>query len=290
MTAPPTIDPDVLVRIGRIARACELADGAAPFDEATWRALHDRPAEEVGWWLSEDGVALLVDGELGLAVDPAARGRGRGRALLDEVQRVTEGEPLRAWSHADHPAARALAAAYGFEAVRALWVMRRGSGEPLAPVTLPAGVRLSTYTEDDAGDLLAVNAAAFASHPEQGAMDRADLASRTAQDWFDPAGLFLARDTTTGELLGFHWTKRSSAVLGEVYVLGISPTAQGRGLGTLLTLVGLHHLVDEGPDGTPGVEEVELYVEADNHAAVAVYSRLGFTHADADTHVMYARD
>jgi mycothiol synthase len=38
---------------------------------------------------------------------------------------------------------------------------------------------------------------------------------------------------------------------------------------------------------------VILYVEADNAPAVAVYSGLGFTHADEDTDVMYthpARD
>jgi mycothiol synthase len=56
---------------------------------------------------------------------------------------------------------------------------------------------------------------------------------------------------------------------------------QGSGLGTLLTLTGLHHLADRGLD------EVILYVESDNAAAVAVYSKLGFTHADADTDVMY---
>jgi mycothiol synthase len=282
------LDADVLARIEQVALACAEADGAQPFDEATWRALRHRPATDVGWWLADGAVALLVDGELGLAVEPASRRGGRGRALLEEVLAVAAGEPLRAWSHADHPAARALAPAYGFEVVRELWVMRRPSGRPLPPVVLPDGVRVDTWTEADADDLVAVNAAAFAAHPEQGAMDREDLAERMEQDWFDPAGLFLARDTTTGELLGFHWTKRTSERLGEVYVLGISPSAQGRGLGSVLTLVGLHHLTDDGPSG-PGVDEVELYVEADNDAAVAVYARQGFTHAAVDTHVMYAR-
>jgi len=34
---------------------------------------------------------------------------------------------------------------------------------------------------------------------------------------------------------------------------------------------------------------VILYVEADNAPAIAVYERLGFTHAPEDTHVQYAR-
>ena len=66
-------------------------------------------------------------------------------------------------------------------------------------------------------------------------------------------------------------------------MVGIDPAAQGQGLGRALTLAGLHHLQ------ALGVEEVLLYVESDNAPALATYGRLGFTHADVDTHVMYAR-
>ena len=138
------------------------------------------------------------------------------------------------------------------------------------------------YREPDAAGVLATNAAAFSAHPEQGAMDEAGLAERMAEPWFDPAGLLVA-DDADGSLLGFHWTKRHDEHLGEVYVVGVSPAAQGRGLGRLLTLAGLHHLV------AAGVAEVLLYVESDNSAAIHVYSGLGFDHAPEDTHVQYRR-
>jgi mycothiol synthase len=265
--------------IDDIAAAAEAADGSAPLDEATRLALRHHP-ERVRSWLREEGFALVLGAELSLVVHPDARGRGLGTTLLETVLAETPGS-LSAWSHGDHPAAAALASSHGFERARVLWVMRRPMSAPLPELVVPSGLRIRGYDPGDAEELLRVNAAAFAHHPEQGAMDAANLAERMAEPWFDPAGLLLA--TEGDRVLGFHWTKQHSPALGEVYVVGIDPDAQGRGLGTVLTLAGLHHLADRG------VGEVLLYVESDNHPAVAVYSRLGFTHTDADTHVMYRR-
>lgn len=267
--------PDVDA-LAQIAAEAEEADGAAPLDEATWRALKHRP-ESVRTWTRADGFALVVGAELSLVVRPSARGRGLGTDLLAEVP----DRALTAWSHGDHPAAAALARSHGFERVRALWVMRRPAAAPLPGLTVPQGVTLRGYTPADADELIRVNAAAFAHHPEQGAMDRADLAERMAEPWFDPAGLLLAHDGD--RLLAFHWTKQHSPALGEVYVVGVDPAAQGRGLGKVVTLAGLQHLAGLG------VDEVHLYVESDNAAAVALYGGLGFTHAASDTHVMYRR-
>ena len=123
-------------------------------------------------------------------------------------------------------------------------------------------------------------AEAFASHPEQGALDRRGLDERMAEDWFDPAGLLVAeRD---GEVVGFHWTKRHPDGTGEVYVIGVAPSTQGSGLGKALLVAGLSHLAEQGSP------EVILFVEGDNEGAVALYEAYRFTHAARDTDVMYA--
>ena len=118
-------------------------------------------------------------------------------------------------------------------------------------------------------------------------MTRADLEARMAEDWFDPIGFLLAVRESDGELLGFHWTKvhprsGSHPAIGEVYVVGVTPQAQGTGLGKALTLAGISYLHESGLDA------VMLYVDADNTAAVALYRKLGFVRWDVD--VMYAAE
>jgi mycothiol synthase len=71
------------------------------------------------------------------------------------------------------------------------------------------------------------------------------------------------------------WTKVHDDVsprLGEIYVIGVDPAFQGRGLGRTLTLLGLEWMHRER-----GIDHGMLYVDAANGPAVAMYSRLGFT-------------
>lgn len=272
---------DPLTVIEAVRRACRDADGHDPLDEAAALQLKHHGLDDVRAWVAgDDGFALRRGSEVDLAVAPSARGRGLGGGLAADALAGTG--PTTAWSHGDHPAAARIAAVHGLERVRELWVMRRATADPLPDAVLPDDIEVRSYLPTDADDVLAVNAAAFAAHPEQGALDPAGLAERMTEPWFDPHGLLVAVDGS-GTMLGFHWTKQHDAALGEVYVVGVGPAAQGRGLGRLLTLAGLHHLAGRG------VREILLYVEADNDPAVHVYTRLGFAHAAADTHVQYRR-
>jgi mycothiol synthase len=240
-------------------------------------------------------------------VHPAHRRRGHGRALAESVQRHSGGR-ARVWAHGGHPDARRLADALGWELSRELWQMRRPLGEdaaalglpPLAEPALPAQVRVRTFVpgRDDQA-WLALNAAAFAHHPEQGGWTESDLRERLAEPWFDPTGFFLATrvdDTAQGEapaqgdsrssverLVGFHWTKthpgggdHGAEPLGEVYVIAVAPGEQDGGLGRALLLVGLRHLANRG------LRTAMLYVDGDNVPAVRLYQRLGFTVHEVD--------
>ncbi|MEU7159518.1 mycothiol synthase [Streptomyces chrestomyceticus] len=211
-----------------------------------------------------------------LVVHPSYRGHGHGRALGTGLLEQS-GRRLRVWAHGGHSAARHLAQTLGMTLFRELRQMRRPlSGLELAEPVLPEGVSVRTFQPgtDDAAWLEA-NAAAFAHHPEQGSLTQRDLDDRKAEPWFDPKGFFLAeRD---GRLVGFHWTKIHAAEgLGEVYVVGVRPDAQGGGLGKALTAIGLRHLAGQG------VPTAMLYVDADNVPAVTVYERLGFTTHETD--------
>lgn len=292
-----------LGEIHRLAAAASEADGNPPLSEQTlvtlrWDATDGhllvvtaRSAVQADSDLA--GVAVVTRGAgdgsvLELVVGPDCRGEGAGTALIEAI--LAEGiSDLRGWSHGNHSAAADLAARFGFTPVRELWRMRltRAAVEESVPeLRLPDGVVLRSFVRGQDEDAwLAANAAAFVHHPEQGATTRADLEARMGEDWFDAAGFLLAVREADGELLGFHWTKVHAPVgghgaMGEVYVVGVTPDAQGMGLGKALTIAGIEHLHGKG------LHAIMLYVDADNTAAVALYRALGFTRWDVD--VMYA--
>lgn len=258
-----------------VARAT-AADHVDPLNETGLRAVRERrtiPEGSAGDTIELTRVrgdvvafAVLDEDAAQLVVDPEHRRRGHGREL---ARRILQQHPgLQFWSFGGLAPAAGLARDLGLTAVRELLIMERDlAGRPEVPV--PDDLTIRPYALSDREDLLRINAAAFAHHPEQGRMDAADLAARMAEDWFDPAGLLMAeRD---GRVVGFHWTKQHSTSLGEVYVIGVDPTAHGGGIGKALLAAGLDHLAAHG------MQRVILWVEGSEEGPVALYQKTGFT-------------
>ena len=270
-----------------------------------------RAAGELVGYAHVDTTDVVEGASAELVVHPMHRRRGLGRALVvaaigtaaerdaderrlaDPAQVPVHEGRLRLWAHGDHPSATALALSLGFRRARVLWQMRRSLYAPLPAPELPDGITLRAFRpgEDDAR-WVALNARAFAQLPDQGRWTLKDLRVRMAEPWFDPAGFLLAEREEEhghgllaergGELLGFHWTKvhgnasHDHDPIGEVYVLGVDPAAQGLGLGRALTLAGLRYLRGRGLD------QAMLYVDEKNGPAVALYQKLGFARWSTD--------
>ena len=233
-----------------------------------------------------------------LVVDQSFRRHGTGTSLLHALEaslatRTSRRPRLQLWSHGDLGAARALASRAGYSATRELWQMRRSlrSDAPVLPtVTLPEGFSTRHFVVGrDEEAWLRLNALAFVDHPEQGRITRQDLDRRIEQEWFDASGFILIEDNRgpAPVLVASHWTKvvpvRDPTVTteGEVYVVGVDPEYQGQGFGLTVTVLGLAYLREKG------LTEAMLYVDADNPAAVATYSRLDFARSAVD--IMYSR-
>jgi mycothiol synthase len=132
---------------------------------------------------------------------------------------------------------------------------------------------ISTFKPADADEWLALNNEIFIVHPDQGDWVMQDLTNRMNESWFDANGFFLAREK--GQIIGFCWTKIhndrvNEGAIGEIYVLGVNPNSHSSGLGKALTLTALRYFQRKE------IKESMLYVDADNHAALILYKKLGF--------------
>ncbi len=283
-------DIEAATRMLTAAAGAEGADGAddksvPPVAAVAWDGSQPEPVGLARVGPDRSGWRLEV------VTDPASPSPGAvWHSLVTaglEVVGNQGGGRVQLWARQAGAEHDELARRAGLRPWRDLYQMRRPLPveEPLTLATRPFVVG-----QDEAA-WLAVNNRAFAGHPDQGGWDVREVRLREQEPWFDPAGFFLAERVVDGSprLVGFHWTKVHGAdrdahghpPIGEVYIVGVDPSEQGRGLGPALTLTGLHSLRDRG------LSDVLLYVDESNVAAVRVYERLGFTRHATD--VMYRR-
>ncbi len=312
---PPDIDarvevlealsPDDLGAVTALVAAATETDGLHPLSEHVMLHLpstgpsEDRhllvfarrvpgpDAEQLAGYAHLDPTDAVEGSSAEVVVHPDLRGHGIGRLMVGHLEQLSPDGRLRLWAHGQQSPARGLATSLGYLSSRELWQMRRSLRAELPPTRLPDGYTLRSFQPgSDDEPWVALNAAAFDEHPEQGGWTLEDLHHRMAEEWFDPHG-FLVLEGPDGDLAGFHWTKvhggdgdpasgHGHEPIGEVYVVGVSPEHQRRGLGRELTIAGLRHL------RAAGLTQAMLYVDADNAAAVRTYTALGFSRWDVD--------
>ena len=230
-------------------------DSMVAYGQAAW---HRGSGENAGHWAIE------------VAVAPEHRNAQATGDLIESLRRDVAGGTVVLWSRSEYVAEAAVAR--GWEHRRTLLEMRRALPVPGLDASLP-NVRLASFRMGmDETAWLEANNAAFAGHPENGDMTRRDLEKRMSQSWFDPDGFFLAWDGN--ELVGSCWTKIHEDGSGEIYIIGVIPSWEGKGLGSSLVAIGLEYL-----SGVRHARKAMLYVESTNTRAVQLYDRLGFDRA-----------
>jgi mycothiol synthase len=276
--------------LAALLQRADAADDHPPLPEPQYHALVDEgSARHEGRLIlagddgdhSLTGFALLTparDGSTAIHVVTNPMDPGLASRLVEDAVALaaTDGAgPLHLWAMRAGTADDELARRLGFVPERDVIQMRVPL--PLSRDVLAATQPLATRTfvpgQDDEA-WLRVNNRAFADHPEQGSWTLEQLHERLAADWVDLQGFLVADDPDGDGLIGFCWTKihrKRVPVLGEIYVIGVDPAHHGGGLGRALTVAGLNSMADRD------VHVGMLYTDDSNEAAVALYSRLGFT-------------
>ena len=214
-----------------------------------------------------------------LVIAPKFRNKGIASELL---KALTEIPRLRLWSHGDLPGAKNLALANGFTRVRTVIQMRRSLTDSIPEIDPKIGIR-SFLPGIDNQAWLELNNRSFTSHPEQSNWSERDLEIRTKESWFDPTGFLIAE--IDKKLAGFCWTKvhgghthkhsneeaeHDHDPIGEIYIMGVDPIQQGKGIGRAVTIAGLKYLRYQG------IFSAMLYVDEKNSSAIKLYQSLGF--------------
>lgn len=290
---------DAVSAVKQIIRKATAVDEMAPLsehvlihlnqggDDADKHFLATIETGELVGYLHLDQTDEVAGPVVEVVVHPEFRNQGIGTKLITSAKNLVKDSRLRLWAHGELGSAYALAKKLGFTKSRELWQMRRSLYAELPKLELSDNFSFRNFQiNQDEKSFLSLNSLVFAKHPEQGRLDENDLRIRMNESWFNCDGFFVAQDDKNN-LIGFNWTKihggESSPAgthghisIGEIYVLGVSPSHRKSGLGKALAIRGLEYLRDQG------LGAAMLYVDRTNLPAIKLYESIGFAHWDTD--------
>jgi mycothiol synthase len=270
--------------IAALVSSATEARGHLPIDDDTWRELAaGRSSGRAGFLVRAPGATAVIgyaqlDGgpdtwRLAYVLDPDAEerlaiGRELCRAALGLVA-AAGGGAVRCWVRLPSATDDEITTAVGMDRERDIHQMRRPL--PVEPDPSPQIATRAFQVGLDEPALLALNNRAFAGHPEQGGWSTGTLLEAEREPWFDPGGLLVHE--IDGAMLAFCWTKvhDGEPPVGEIWVLGVDPEAQHRGIGQAMLRAGLVALQSRG------LRTAMLYVDAGNLRAVTLYRAAGFS-------------
>ncbi len=285
-------DDAAIAALRRVDRTVAEQTGHEAFPEQLWTALAESPgACRIA--LTADGAAAIIPSDTFAPshrqLVAAAPAHASGAALTAAITALLgTDEPsihVEAWVPGSDPTVISSLQQAGFVASRTQLQMEVGLPLRSQRPELPDGIAVRVFRPGvDNEAWLRVNNAAFSNHPDQGGWIESVLARRMAEPWFDPDGFLLAWRGST--LVGSCWTKvhDGDEPVGEIFVIGVDPAAHGQGLGRALVIAGLDDL-----NRRRACRRGLLYVAADNDAAVALYTSLGFVPRRTDTALTFDR-
>ncbi len=282
-----------IAEVTQLLDAVEKADNRKPLNDHLWIDLRQggRPGfagliarhQHTGQPIAYCQISRGNDSwSLDLVVDPQHRTEtlSLGTTLLSEATKIISDEGgghVRWWVFGATYEHNALAKHINLHAGRTM--LQLHVTLPLTKQIIETTKQVSTQSfrvgiDEDAW--LTVNNRAFSGHSEQGGWTKQILQSRLSEKWFNPDGLLLnfTSDDNQQTVAAFCWTKfdkESDPRIGEIYVIAVDPQFHGQGLGRSLTVAGLNYLTNAG--ATTGM----LFVDKDNIAAIATYTKIGFT-------------
>ena len=172
-------------------------------------------------------------------------------------------------------AAASLLSKLGFKFVRRFLELRRGLAEVHLPNAKHIALPCRPLQRGEENKLTEIQNRCFAGTWGYNPNTVEEIAYRLNLTNCSPEDVILVCDEEN--LVGYCWTtinKEENTTLGRskgrIYMLGVAPDYQGKGIGKQVLMAGLSHLKSKG------LEVAEVTVDSNNRAACALYESVGF--------------